>query len=103
MVTFTEKIPEVWLGQVEAFGHGMTGGERLTRQEEADEFLLMGLRLSEGIDLTRYEALAGRPLDARRIGMLASEGFVTAIGNSRIRATASGMLVLDALVADLAR
>jgi oxygen-independent coproporphyrinogen-3 oxidase len=103
IVTFAEKIPEVWLGQVEAFGHGMTGGETLTRQEEADEFLLMGLRLAEGIDLVRYEALAGRPLDERRIGLLASEGLITAIGNSRIRATAGGMLVLDALVADLAR
>ncbi len=103
IVTIAEKFPEVWLGQVEAFGHGVTGGETLTRQEEADEFLLMGLRLAEGIDLVRYEALAGRPLDERRIGMLASEGLVTAIGNSRIRATASGMLVLDALVADLAR
>lgn len=102
-VTFAEKVPEVWLGEVEAFGHGIAGGETLTRGEEADEFLLMGLRLSEGIELGRYEALAGRPLDSRRIALLAGEGLVSPIGNSRIRATQAGMLVLDALVADLAR
>jgi hypothetical protein len=42
-----------------AQGHGVTGGESLTRSEEADEFLLMGLRLDEGIDLDRYESAGG--------------------------------------------
>ena len=58
-------MPETWANLVEARGHGITGGEMLTRSEEADEFLLMGLRLAEGIDLARYEALSGRPF-ARR-------------------------------------
>ena len=101
-VTFTERIPETWLNRVEARGHGVTGGETLTREQEADEFLLMGLRLTEGIDVARYEALAGRPLSARRIGILQDERLIEPIGNSRLRATASGMIVLDAVVADLA-
>jgi len=103
VVTFAEKMPEVWLGQVEAFGQGIAGGETLTRQEEADEFLLMGMRLAEGIELARYAALAGRPLDPERLQMLTDEGLVAPVGNARIKATAAGMLVLDALVADLAR
>lgn len=102
-VTFTEKTPEIWLGSVESFGHGVIGGETLTHQEEADEMLLMGLRLKEGIDLARYEALAGRPLDRQRMDMLAGEALIEPVGNARIRATPSGTLVLDALVADLAR
>ena len=101
-VTFTERIPETWLNLVEARGHGVTGGEVLTREQEADEFLLMGLRLAEGIDVARYEALAGRPLSSRRIGVLQEERLIEPIGNSRLRATASGMIVLDAVVADLA-
>ena len=101
-VTFTERIPETWLNLVEARGHGVTGGEVLTREQEADEFLLMGLRLAEGIDVARYEALAGRPLSSRRIGVLQDERLIEPIGNSRLRATASGMIVLDAVVADLA-
>jgi len=103
IVTIAEKMPETWLNLVEARGHGITGGERLTRSEEADEFLLMGLRLVEGIDLARYEALAGRPLASDRITILRDEALVEPVGNSRLRATPSGVLVLDALVADLAR
>ncbi len=88
---------------VEAQGHGVTGGETLTRSEEADEFLLMGLRLAEGIDLARYETLSGRGLSSSRLSILQEEGLVAPLGNSRLRATPAGMIVLDALVADLAR
>jgi putative oxygen-independent coproporphyrinogen III oxidase len=103
IVTFTEKLPETWLNLVEAKGHGVIGGETLTRSEEADELLLMGLRLVEGIDLVRYESLAGRGLDYKRLAALQDEGLIEPVGNSGLRATPSGMVVLDALVADLAR
>ena len=102
-MTFTEKLPEGWLERVERDGHGITGGERLTRDEEADEFLLMGLRLAEGIDLARYESLSGRSLSSKRIAVLQEERLVAPVGNSRLRATSDGMIVLDAVVADLAR
>ncbi|MCT7378568.1 radical SAM family heme chaperone HemW [Chelativorans salis] len=103
VVTFTERVPEAWLKLAEAKGTGVCGGETLTREEEADEFLLMGLRLAEGIDLQRYEELSGRALAPERVTILREEGLVTPLGNSRLRATPAGMVVLDALVADLAR
>jgi putative oxygen-independent coproporphyrinogen III oxidase len=103
IVTVAEKMPETWVNLVEAKGHGITGGEVLTRSEEADEFLLMGLRLAEGIDLARYEAMSGKGFSPSRLSVLQEEGLVAAIGNSRLRATPSGMIVLDAVVADLAR
>jgi oxygen-independent coproporphyrinogen-3 oxidase len=103
IVTITERMPETWLSLVEAKGHGIAGGESLTRSEEADEFLLMGLRLAEGIEIARYETLAGRPLSSDRVSILRDEELIEPVGNSRLRATPSGMLVLDALVADLAR
>ncbi|CAN7222650.1 radical SAM family heme chaperone HemW [Mesorhizobium sp. LjRoot246] len=102
-VTIAERMPETWANLVEAKGHGVTGGEILTRSEEADEFLLMGLRLAEGIDLSRYEAFSGRGLSTARLSMLQGEGLVAPIGNTRLRATPAGMIVLDAVVADLAR
>jgi oxygen-independent coproporphyrinogen-3 oxidase len=98
-----EKMPETWANLVEARGHGVAGGETLTRSEEADEFLLMGLRLAEGIDLSRYEQLSGRSLSSARMSILQDEGLVAPVGNSRLRATPAGMIVLDAVVADLAR
>ncbi len=103
VVTIAEKAPESWAGLVEAQGHGVVDGELLTRSEEADEFLLMGLRLAEGIDLARYERYSGRSLSTTRLATLQQEGLVASIGNSRLRATPAGMIVLDAVVADLAR
>ena len=102
-VTIAERMPETWANLVEAKGHGVTDGEILTRTEEADEFLLMGLRLAEGIDLQRYETLAGRGLSSARLSVLQDEGLVAPVGNARLRATTAGMIVLDAVVADLAR
>ena len=48
VVTIAERMPETWANLVEAKGHGVTGGEILTRSEEADEFLLMGLAARRG-------------------------------------------------------
>ncbi|MEZ5810671.1 MAG: radical SAM family heme chaperone HemW [Rhizobiaceae bacterium] len=103
VVTMAEKHPETWLEKVEADGHGMAEGEILSREQEADEMLLMGLRLAEGIDLARWSELAGRPLDGAVLAGLQEERLIEPLGNSRLRATPAGMLVLDALVADLAR
>ncbi|MEA2903763.1 MAG: hypothetical protein QOC56_1219 [Alphaproteobacteria bacterium] len=100
--TATEKRPETWLMRVESLGHGVTTDETLTRGEMADEFLLMGLRLAEGIDPRRYAALAGRPLDPRRIAILREEGAVETTADGKLRVTPAGFPVLDAVVADLA-
>jgi oxygen-independent coproporphyrinogen-3 oxidase len=100
--TATEKRPEAWLMRVEALGHGLTTDDVLSRDEQADEFLLMGLRLTEGIDPARYAALAGRPLDTQRIASLVGHGFVETTTDGRLRVTRSGFPVLDAVVADLA-
>jgi oxygen-independent coproporphyrinogen-3 oxidase len=98
----TEKRPETWLDMVERSGHGLVEDEPLNPEEQGDEMLLMGLRLTEGIDLARYEALAGRPLTPRRIADLAGDGLVERLGASRLRVTPAGFPVLDAVVADLA-
>ncbi len=62
----------------------------------------MGLRLAEGIDPSRYQALAGRALDPERIAMLKAIGFVESDGDGCLRVTPAGFPVLDAVVADLA-
>ncbi len=98
----TERRPESWLMRVEASGHGVVTDEVLSHVERADEFLLMGLRLAEGIDPARYARLAGRPLDERRIAMLREEGAVETTADGMLRVTLEGFPVLDAVVADLA-
>jgi len=100
--TSTEKRPEAWLMRVEASGHGVVTDDRLNSEERADEFLLMGLRLAEGIDPQAYAALSGRALDPRRIAILRDEGAITVDEGGRLRVTHTGFPVLDAVVADLA-
>ena len=80
----------------------MVTDEALTPGEIADEFLLMGLRLAEGIEMQRYARLAGRPLDPGRVAILREEGAVETTPSGRLRVTRSGFPVLDAVVADLA-
>ena len=100
--TMTEKRPEAWLMRVESLGHGLVTDDVLMSEERADEFLLMGLRLAEGIDPARYTALAGRPLDPARIATLVAHGFVESNRDGSLRVTPAGFPVLDAVVADLA-
>lgn len=80
----------------------MVDQELLEREAQADELLLMGLRLKEGIDLVRWQALSGRDPDPDREQFLIEHGFIERLGNSRLRCTPAGMLILDAVVADLA-
>lgn len=98
----TEKHPEMWLTVVETEGHGLVEEEALSASEQGDEFLLMGLRLAEGIDPLRFEALAGRPLDRDRIRSLVVDGLVEETKGGRLRVTQGGFPVLDSVVADLA-
>jgi putative oxygen-independent coproporphyrinogen III oxidase len=98
----TEKRPETWLQLVEDQGHGVTTDETLSSSERADEFLLMGLRLAEGINPKRFEQLAGHPLDPNRIAILRQEHAVELTHEGMLRVTPSGFPVLDAVVADLA-
>jgi oxygen-independent coproporphyrinogen-3 oxidase len=101
-VTITERHPETWIQKVETVGHGIVEEEFLTREQEGDEFLLMGLRLVEGIDLARYERLTGHNISESRVISLAEQGLVEYMGNSRIRTTPEGAIVLNAVIAELA-
>jgi oxygen-independent coproporphyrinogen-3 oxidase len=100
--TATAKRPETWLMRAESLGHGIETDEPLTREQMADEFLLMGLRLAEGIDPARYTRLAGRPLNPQRVALLREQGAVETTANGMLRVTLAGFPVLDAVVADLA-
>ena len=100
--TMSEKHPESWVDKVEATGHGLIVDERLSREEAADEMLLMGLRLREGLSTRRYEAVSGRPFDPKRLADLFTHGMIESVAGERLRATPAGWMVLDALVADIA-
>jgi oxygen-independent coproporphyrinogen-3 oxidase len=98
----TEPHPEMWLTVVESDGFGLVEDETLSTEAQGDEFLLMGLRLSEGIDPARFQALTGKRFEASRVADLIAHGMVEYTRQGRIRVTSEGFPVLDAVVADLA-
>jgi len=98
----TEQHPEMWLTVVETDGHALVEDELLSTEEQGDEFLLMGLRLAEGIEPSRFQALSGRSLDPQRIASLVEEGMVEVTPHGWLRVSQEGFPLLDAVVADLA-
>jgi putative oxygen-independent coproporphyrinogen III oxidase len=97
-----ERHPEMWLTCVETEGHGLVEDDLLSAEQQGDEFLLMGLRLREGIDPQRYFLVAGKPLAQSRISELIGDGLVEVTRENRLRVSSEGFPVLDAVVADLA-
>jgi len=100
LATRTHRAPGQWIEAVEQRGHGLEAAEEISPAEQGDEVMLMGLRLEEGVSLARYAALTGRALDGARVANLVADGLLLKEGE-RIRATAQGRLVLDALLARL--
>ena len=100
--TSTQKQPKIWAEQVGKNGSALVCNDRLTWEEEGDEYLLMGLRLREGINPNRFHQLSGRQLDKGQIRELVNIGFVETLPNGNLRVTDKGWPVLDAVVADLA-
>ncbi|NEX48091.1 radical SAM family heme chaperone HemW [Pseudotabrizicola algicola] len=90
--------PTTWLQDVKT--NAKLGLEPISREDQAAEFIMMGLRLSEGIDLTDYRAIAGNDLPQQPISELDDLGLVT-VADGRLRATASGRLVLNAVLRKL--
>ena len=91
----TEKHPEMWLTIVETEGHGLVEDMSLSPAEQGDEFLLMGLRLGEGIDPARFAELSGEPLDPERVAALVADGMIEATAEGRLRVTAAGFPLLE--------
>lgn len=87
---------KTYLTVVEALGHGLEGRETLTAEEAAEERLLMGLRVDEGVLRAELEPLPLSALpDLMHAGLVRSD-------EERVYATAAGRLVLDRIIAELA-
>ena len=100
------RAPEVWADRVEQNGDGLTLKEQVPPEERAREALLMGLRLTEGIDLHRFAQRTGQTLDAsvdmEILQQCLQAGYLQHTPQS-VRATPQGRIRLDALLAALVR
>ncbi|MBO0750374.1 MAG: coproporphyrinogen III oxidase [Porphyrobacter sp.] len=102
--TLRHKKPENWLEAVAERGHGLKEERALGGSEQASEALLMGLRLTEGLDLATLSQRFGIPADAlidhAKLTLYESLGLAWREGE-RIGVTPHGMPLLDALLGEL--
>ncbi|WP_458097618.1 radical SAM family heme chaperone HemW [Roseomonas sp. WA12] len=107
MASRRHRAPEIWLDRVERDGHARVEEEALTPVERGREAMLMGLRLTEGIDPARITARSGLSFDAvvdqPMLEALMEEGYLRWLPNGRLQATTEGRLRLDALLPVLLR
>jgi oxygen-independent coproporphyrinogen-3 oxidase len=105
-MTQRHRKPENWLAAMARQQHGIVEEFQLSACERAAEAMLMGLRLNEGVDLRRIAMLTGLPVDGfadhAKIGVLEDNGLLVRSGG-RLRVTASGALLLDAILAEIVR
>ncbi|MCM2561968.1 radical SAM family heme chaperone HemW [Lutimaribacter sp. EGI FJ00015] len=93
------RLPGKWMQHAEA-NNADEVISPLSGEEQAAEFLLMGLRLVEGVDPTRFEKLAGRPLPVEKLAYLEEFGMIDH-GPSHLRVTGQGRVLLNAVLEQL--
>ena len=92
-------MPDKWLTAAEN-GDGTKEIEPLPTLDQAQEYLILGLRVSEGIDIERVRRFGASYINEHKIADLAELGMVATDGN-RLKATAKGRLVLNAVIKEL--
>lgn len=106
LASLRRKKPENWLEAVARNGHGLESEEPLAPFTRAEEALLMGLRLDEGLDLARIATETGLSIDAiidqPAIDRLSIHGLIVREGD-HLTVREAGMLLLDGILAEIVR
>ncbi len=97
--TETHLSPNTWLNAV-ANGSGEKERSELSSEDQANEYLMMGLRIAEGLDIDRYENLAGAQLPPEKVAELIEYGMVT-VNDGKLQPTSDGRAVLNAVIREL--
>jgi oxygen-independent coproporphyrinogen-3 oxidase len=98
------RLPDRWLKTVENRGHGTARQQPLSASERREELLLLGLRLTDGIERSRFHALTGceleQAVDEKGLERVQDCGLVI-LDRHRLRVTPEGRLLLDAVLREL--
>ncbi|MBK1634862.1 radical SAM family heme chaperone HemW [Rhodovulum adriaticum] len=98
--TDTPLAPAQWLTRVTQTGSGESTRNALSAADHGVEYLLMGLRLAEGVSLSRYRGITGDPIEPNKINGLQGLGLLETDGDT-LRATARGRSLLNAILREL--
>jgi putative oxygen-independent coproporphyrinogen III oxidase len=98
--TETELSPIGWLDRLTRDGTGESQRSVLSLREQAEEYAMMALRLTEGLDRQRFSRMNGSDFKADTLLHLEELGMI-AVTPTRIRATVEGRPLLNAVLRDL--
>jgi oxygen-independent coproporphyrinogen-3 oxidase len=101
IATEAQRRPQDYIDAVRESGLGWISEVQLTQEETADEILLMGLRIQEGVVLNRVETARGRALNPEALVWLGEQGLIVQHAG-RVRLTQSGRIVANRIAAELA-
>lgn len=99
LATDTLRAPEAWLRAVEQQGSGEVPRVEIPREEQALEYLMMALRLTEGVDMKRFHALSGE-IDEAGAQALEKRGLLEMTAH-RLRLTETGRPLLNAILREI--
>ncbi len=99
LATETYLSPNRWLQAVDQ-GSGEKERTELSAQDQANEYLMMGLRVSEGLDIDRFSSLSGQPLPKSKLDHLTDIGMIEQ-KDGRLIATQDGRAVLNSVIREL--
>lgn len=99
--TEAPKSPALWLGLAETGKPAELQRHALTPEEHGLEYLIMSLRLTEGLNIARLKAISGMEPDAHKLAQLVDLNMIS-VADTHIKATAKGRLVLNAVIRELA-
>jgi oxygen-independent coproporphyrinogen-3 oxidase len=92
--------PQDYMQNIELMGHGLETREKLSPQEWSSEYIIMGLRVDNGISIQKYEALSGQSLPKQKINNFVDDGFLLIEGD-KLSTSRKGRNVLDHITREI--
>lgn len=100
VATLAPKLPAAWLEWSKVATRSLDACEIVSPEEQATEYLLMSLRLTEGCEFARFDSLNSAPPDKDRIGDLCEQGLLWQ-NSLRFGTTPTGRVLLNAILRKL--
>lgn len=100
VATDTPLQPESWLSAVQDQGTATRDAELISLTDQAAEYVMMSLRLAEGCDLARANAISQDRIDLAAMEELVADGFLIKSGTT-LQTTTRGKMVLNAILGKL--
>lgn len=94
------KNPEDWLNKSLKKKIPILQNKKLSKLEQFEEFIMMGLRINEGINLNCLNEIFGMSLNKEKLKYLNEYKFIS-LKNNKLRLLLKGKLVLNTIVQEL--